>query len=61
VLCKGAASARGKGPRTDPPPGDRLVSYHTGKKYDVVDVGILHPEEVSTGVLRPGQVGYVGK
>jgi translation elongation factor EF-4 len=24
--------------------GDRIVSSHTRRKYDVVDVGIMHPE-----------------
>jgi len=40
-------------------PGDKIVSCHSRKKYEVIDVGILHPEEVSTSVLLPGQVGYV--
>jgi translation factor GUF1, mitochondrial len=39
--------------------GDRIVSCHTGKKYEIVDVGIMNPEEVSTGSLYPGQVGYI--
>ncbi|KAF8320104.1 GTP-binding protein lepa [Clavulina sp. PMI_390] len=39
--------------------GDRLASCHTGKKYEVVDLGIMHPDEVSTTSLHPGQVGYV--
>lgn len=40
-------------------PGDKIVSCHSRKKYEVTDVGILHPEEVSTSMLLPGQVGYV--
>ena len=40
-------------------PGDKIVSCHSRRKYEVTDVGILHPEEVSTSVLLPGQVGYV--
>ncbi|KAG9102592.1 Translation factor guf1 mitochondrial [Ceratobasidium sp. 370] len=39
--------------------GDRIASCHTRKKYDVVDVGIMHPDEESTGVLQTGQVGYI--
>lgn len=39
--------------------GDKITSCHTRKKYDVVDVGIMYPEEVSTAMLRPGQVGYI--
>ncbi|KAI0317581.1 GTP-binding protein lepa [Amylostereum chailletii] len=39
--------------------GDKIVSCHTRKKYDVIEVGIMHPEEVPTGQLLPGQVGFV--
>ncbi|TFY61907.1 hypothetical protein EVJ58_g4217 [Rhodofomes roseus] len=39
--------------------GDKIASCHTRKKYDVVEVGIMHPEEVPTTSLRPGQVGYI--
>lgn len=35
------------------------MSCHSRRKYEVSDVGILYPEEVSTSVLLPGQVGYV--
>lgn len=35
------------------------MSCHTRKKYEVVEVGIMHPEEVPVESLRPGQVGYV--
>lgn len=31
----------------------------TGKKHEVLEVGIFHPEETSTGQLYEGQVGYV--
>ncbi|KAI9188924.1 Translation factor guf1 mitochondrial [Blastocladiella emersonii ATCC 22665] len=39
--------------------GDKLVSCHSNRRYDVVDVGIMYPEQTSTGVLYSGQVGYV--
>ncbi|KZT71393.1 GTP-binding protein lepa [Daedalea quercina L-15889] len=39
--------------------GDKIASCHTRKKYDVVEVGIVHPEEEPTTCLRPGQVGYI--
>ncbi|KZV65916.1 GTP-binding protein lepa [Peniophora sp. CONT] len=39
--------------------GDKITSCHTKKRYEVAEVGIMHPEEVSTGELHPGQVGYV--
>jgi translation elongation factor EF-4 len=40
--------------------GDKVASCHSGKKYDLTDVGIMHPEQVSTGMLLAGQVGYLG-
>lgn len=39
--------------------GDKIASAATGQSYEVLDVGILHPELTSTGVLFTGQVGYV--
>lgn len=39
--------------------GDRIASCHTNKKYEVQEVGIMHPEEIPTNGLYPGQVGYV--
>lgn len=35
------------------------MSCHTRKKYEVIDLGIMYPEEVPTTSLRPGQVGWV--
>ena len=40
--------------------GGRIQSCHTRKKYEIIDIGIMHPEEVSTSHLRAGQVGYIG-
>lgn len=39
--------------------GDKISSSATGQSYEVVDVGIMHPELTPTGVLITGQVGYV--
>ncbi|KAI0071753.1 GTP-binding protein lepa [Panus rudis PR-1116 ss-1] len=39
--------------------GDKIASCHTRKKYEVVDLGIMHPEEVPATSLQPGQVGYI--
>lgn len=39
--------------------GDKIASCYSRRKYEVIDVGILHPEEISTSILLPGQVGYV--
>ena len=39
--------------------GDKIASCHTRKKYEITELGIMHPEEVPTGQLLPGQVGYI--
>ena len=39
--------------------GDKIASSHTRKKYEVQEVGVMHPEELPTVSLRPGQVGYI--
>ncbi|KAF8643911.1 hypothetical protein AX16_008927 [Volvariella volvacea WC 439] len=39
--------------------GDKISSCHTRKRYEVQEVGIMHPEEVPVDSLRPGQVGYI--
>lgn len=39
--------------------GDKISSCHTRKKYEVTELGVMHPEEVPTDSLRPGQVGYI--
>jgi len=39
--------------------GDRIASFHTRKKYEITELGIMHPEEVPTNLLLPGQVGYI--
>lgn len=39
--------------------GDRVVSAHLKKTYEVQELGILRPHEVPTNKLFAGQVGYV--
>ncbi|KAI1642767.1 GTP-binding protein lepa [Daldinia loculata] len=39
--------------------GDNLVSFATGNKYTIGEVGIRYPTQVPQTVLRAGQVGYV--
>ncbi|KAI8137452.1 P-loop containing nucleoside triphosphate hydrolase protein [Fennellomyces sp. T-0311] len=39
--------------------GDKITSAHSLSKYEVSEVGIMHPEQVSTGYLHAGQVGYI--
>jgi translation elongation factor EF-4 len=37
--------------------GDKVTSLQSGKKYEVLELGILHPEETPVDVLQEGQVG----
>lgn len=39
--------------------GDIIMSAHNRKQYEVLQVGIMHPEQVPTNALYTGQVGYV--
>ncbi|CAO3677539.1 unnamed protein product [Umbelopsis vinacea] len=39
--------------------GDKIMSAHGEQKYEVAEVGIMHPEQLPTGYLHAGQVGYV--
>ncbi|OJJ44415.1 hypothetical protein ASPZODRAFT_135240 [Penicilliopsis zonata CBS 506.65] len=39
--------------------GDQIISFATGIKYIVGEVGIMYPNETPQTVLRAGQVGYV--
>lgn len=39
--------------------GDHIVSFATGNKYIVGEVGIMYPDQTPQKVLRAGQVGYV--
>ncbi|CAN4093754.1 unnamed protein product [Withania somnifera] len=39
--------------------GDKICSAATGQSYEVSEVGIMHPELVTTGILLTGQVGYI--
>lgn len=39
--------------------GDQIVSFATGMKYTVGEVGIMYPDQTPQRVLRAGQVGYV--
>ncbi|KAI0121022.1 P-loop containing nucleoside triphosphate hydrolase protein [Xylariales sp. AK1849] len=39
--------------------GDDLVSFATGTKYTVGEVGIRYPTQTPQPVLRAGQVGYI--
>ncbi|PLN84734.1 translation factor guf1, mitochondrial [Aspergillus taichungensis] len=39
--------------------GNQIVSFVTGIKYYVGEVGIMYPNETPQSVLRAGQVGYI--
>ena len=39
--------------------GDKIASCYTRKKYEVMELGLMHPEQVPTRSLNPGQVGYI--
>ncbi len=39
--------------------GDQIVSFATGSKYTVGEVGIMYPDQTPQKVIRAGQVGYV--
>jgi translation elongation factor EF-4 len=35
------------------------MSCHTRRKYEITEVGVMHPEEIPTSSLQSGQVGYI--
>lgn len=39
--------------------GDYVALAQTGNEYEVLDIGIMYPDQTPTGALYPGQVGYV--
>ena len=39
--------------------GDKIVSGYSKLVYDVIDLGIMHPDRVSTPSLSAGQIGYL--
>ncbi|KAL0491866.1 translation factor GUF1, mitochondrial [Acrasis kona] len=39
--------------------GQTLISAYTKKAYEILQVGIMHPEQVVTNALFTGQVGYI--
>lgn len=39
--------------------GDHLVSFATGLKYIVGEVGIMYPDQTPQTMLRAGQLGYI--
>ncbi len=39
--------------------GDRITSCHTGKRDEVLSIGVNSPDMIATDVLRKGQVGWI--
>jgi len=39
--------------------GDLLFFHSTGQEYEVLEIGILFPDQKETGMLYAGQVGYI--
>ncbi|KAL9624328.1 MAG: hypothetical protein Q9160_001575 [Pyrenula sp. 1 TL-2023] len=39
--------------------GHQVISFATGTKYTVGEVGIMYPDQTPQSVLRAGQVGYI--
>lgn len=39
--------------------GDRVVSVHSGKEYEILELGIMHPSPEPADKLFAGQVGYI--
>jgi elongation factor 4 len=39
--------------------GDRITLHQTGMDYEVLEIGLMYPEQVPTDILYAGQVGYV--
>lgn len=39
--------------------GDVIKMYNNGATYEVVEVGVLSPQEVQKEILQPGDVGYL--
>ena len=40
-------------------PGDHVISFATGIKYIVGEVGIMYPDQTPQTMLRAGQLGYI--
>ncbi len=39
--------------------GDSITLAQSGREYEVLDIGIMYPDQKPTGALYAGQVGYV--
>ncbi len=39
--------------------GDKITTSHTGKVYEILELGIMYPDPVACPTLYAGQVGYI--
>jgi elongation factor 4 len=39
--------------------GDIITTHHAQKNYEILEIGIMYPEETPTNILYAGQVGYI--
>ncbi len=39
--------------------GDKVTAAHTGQSYEVLDIGLMYPEPLTTDALYTGQVGFL--
>lgn len=39
--------------------GDEIILAQTGKNYEVLEIGLMYPDQQATGALYAGQVGYL--
>ena len=39
--------------------GDKITSAHSNESYEILELGIMHPDQLPTGGLYTGQVGYI--
>jgi elongation factor 4 len=39
--------------------GDIITMHSSGQNYEILEIGIMYPEQVPTNILYSGQVGYI--
>jgi translation factor GUF1, mitochondrial len=39
--------------------GDKIIMHHIGEEYEILEIGVMYPDQASIGALFTGQVGYI--
>jgi elongation factor 4 len=39
--------------------GDIITMHSSGQQYEILEIGVMYPEQIATDVLYSGQVGYI--